>query len=221
MPFLARIAGNHRDVRNNMRNSWTKQMHFHHPAPPPLPFRDFRASAVVFFIPMKPLRVPPPHFLPPTRFSAMAAQFGHAFTAELTTHDVTAFSKAVSVLQGIRKRRQAAKLAAAASVRGAVPAGGPAAAAAASGDDGVVPPGVPEDGGEWGGGGGRDGGRRTATMWSLEKEVELLSKARDAGGEGRVVETAVVGGLSLYFCIGCLSFRNLLALFVPCLLPEV
>ncbi|CAM9715211.1 unnamed protein product, partial [Ectocarpus sp. 8 AP-2014] len=103
----------------------------------------------------------------------MAAQFGHALTAEITAQDVETVSKAVSVLQGILRRRKALK-AREASTGGAV--------AADTADAEVeVPPGVAGaaadgDGRRGSGSGGGTEGGEGAGKWNLEQEVKLLSK---------------------------------------------
>eukprot|EP00752_Nemacystus_decipiens_P012079 g10709.t1 len=104
--------------------------------------------------------------------AAMATQFGHAFTAELTAQDVKAFSKALEVVKGFCQRRKAAKAAAAlpavAPDAEADGGDGQAVAAAAEAD-------VDGDRSLWGR--GEDSGEeRENAKWNLEKEVDLLSK---------------------------------------------
>lgn len=109
----------------------------------------------------------------------MATQFGHAFTAELTAQDVKAFSKALEVVKGVCQRRKVAKAAEAAAV--ASPAvvadteadGVGQAAAAAAGVETVVDGNRGEQGEE-----GGNGEEKEYAKWYLEKEAELLSKAR-------------------------------------------
>lgn len=114
----------------------------------------------------------------------MATQFGHAFTAELTAKDVKAFSKALEVFQGIHQRRKVAQTTKEAVATAAVGADGEA--------DGVgqdhaaveaveaIGDGDRKAGGQRGKGAGNGEGKEKA-KWNLEKEVELLSKARTRG----------------------------------------
>ena len=108
----------------------------------------------------------------------MATQFGHAFTAELTAQDVKAFSKALEVVKGVCQRRKVAKAAEAAAVASPAvvadtEADGVGQAAAAAGVETVVD----GDRGEQREEGG-NGEEKEYAKWYLEKEVELLSKAR-------------------------------------------
>lgn len=102
----------------------------------------------------------------------MATHFGHAFTAELTTQDVKAFSKAIEVFQGVRQRRKVAAAAAAVAADAGADDGGqaPTSAAAAAVVDGVRRE-VARNGEE-------EEKEKESGKWNLEKEVELMAKAR-------------------------------------------
>lgn len=108
----------------------------------------------------------------------MATQFGHAFTAELTAKDVKAFSKALEVFQGIRQRRKVAKIAEEAAASHVIvadaEADGAGQAVAAAAETEAIGDVDRSEGGE----GGGNAKEKEDAKWNLEKEVDLLSKAR-------------------------------------------
>lgn len=137
----------------------------------------------------------------------MATQFGEALKAELTVQDVKAVSTALSILQGIRQRRKTTKTTKArkvstATVAAAVVAAGGGAGAGAVADAGAdaevdadADANAEANHGDGhasmskeaaaGGGGGEVGNGGGNQKWTLEKEVELLSKVwRGKTGKG-------------------------------------